>query len=99
MFSCIFVVYWYEINKWIDDYDKVYVLIFKKGEYIYCEYKYVLFFLFIYFLYEFVYLFFFFRIENYRLVVKVIIDNKVFYIIFYIYYRGKCCYCCGVLDM
>lgn len=30
LFSCIFVVYWYEINKWIDDYDKVFVLIFKK---------------------------------------------------------------------
>lgn len=90
LFSCIFVVYWYEINKWIDDYDKVFVLILNKKGNIFIVYisMYCFFYLFIFCMSLYI---FFFRIENYRLVVKVIIDNKVFYIIFYIYDRGKCC--------
>lgn len=98
-FSCISVAHWYEINKWIDDHDKASVPTFKKrGTHSLrtqvCPVSLI--YLFSVWARTFI---FFFRTENYRLAAKVIIDNKVFHTIFHIHDRGKCCQCCGVLDM
>lgn len=60
LFSCIFVVYWYEINKWIDDYDKVFVLILNKKGNIFIVYisMYCFFYLFIFCMSLYIYFFF-----------------------------------------
>lgn len=99
-FSCISVAHWYEINKWIDDHDKASVpTLNKKGNPFIANTNMLCFFyLFIFCISSYIYVFFF-RTENYRTAAKVIIDSKTFHTIFHIHYRGKCCHCCGVLDM
>lgn len=99
-FSCISVAHWYEINKWIDDHDKATVPTFKKrGTHSLRTQICSVSFIYLFSVSARTFMFFFFRTENYRSAAKVIIDNKVFHTIFHIHYRGKCCHCCGVLDM
>lgn len=98
-FSCISVAHWYEINKWIDDHDKASVPTFKKwGTHSLRTQVCTVSLIYLFSVWARTFIFFF-RTENYRSAAKVIIDNKVFHTIFHIHDRGKCCQCCGVLDM
>lgn len=98
-FSCISVAHWYEINKWTDDHDKATVPTLKKrGKHSLRTQVCTVSLIYLFSVWARTFIFFF-RTENYRLAAKVIIDNKVFHTIFHIHYRGKCCHCCGVLDM